>query len=121
MGNTWAYYVSHPDTTPPSITPPTFDPLLGFSNGRKPRVMVATEEEMKSANLALKDRDYCAHHLLAYQACRADVWPLAYKCAHERHVLFNCQYDDFVLTMKEYERERRLLQRQKRIQQATAA
>lgn len=37
MGNTYAYYISHPDTTPPGDMEPTFDPQIGFPNGRKPR------------------------------------------------------------------------------------
>lgn len=70
--------------------------------------MKATQEELESAKIDLKDRDYCAHLLLKFRKCRKDVWPWAVKCEHEKHEYLNCQYDDFVLRMKEYERERRL-------------
>ncbi|XP_071453457.1 NADH dehydrogenase [ubiquinone] 1 beta subcomplex subunit 7 [Hetaerina americana] len=116
MGNAWALYVSDPEGTPTPLKESAFDPLYGFPNGRKERVMIATEEEMDSAKLPLDSRDYCAHLLLKYQSCRADVWPFAYKCAHEKHEYLTCEYEDYVIRMKEYERERRLLQRKKRIE-----
>ncbi|XP_068205824.1 NADH dehydrogenase [ubiquinone] 1 beta subcomplex subunit 7 isoform X2 [Palaemon carinicauda] len=78
------------------------------------RVMIATKEEMDSAKIPLENRDYCAHILIKHMACRDKVWPLTYKCAHEKHEYLNCQYDDYVLRMKEHERERRLLERAKR-------
>lgn len=56
--------------------------------------MIATEEEMVSAKLQLDERDYCAHKLIEYKACRADVWPFAYRCAPEKHAYLNCQYEE---------------------------
>uniref|UniRef100_A0A7R9DPZ8 NADH dehydrogenase [ubiquinone] 1 beta subcomplex subunit 7 n=1 Tax=Timema poppense TaxID=170557 RepID=A0A7R9DPZ8_TIMPO len=133
MGNAWALY-AHPDVTPHPLKDPSFDPLYGFPNGRKPRdvhkqnttvhnvvslvlEMIATEEQMQSAKLSLEDRGYCAHKLLEYQSCRADVWPWAAKCHHERHDYLNCEYEDYILRLKEYEREKRLLHRKKRIEE----
>ena len=57
-------------------------------------VMIATPKQMEAAKLPLKDRDYCAHKLLQYRGCRADVWPWAYKCAHEKHEYLTCQYEE---------------------------
>ncbi|XP_063598824.1 NADH dehydrogenase [ubiquinone] 1 beta subcomplex subunit 7-like [Penaeus indicus] len=114
MGNVVAQAIGDRSTTPDYKAEPTFDPLYGFPSGRKERVMVATQEEMESAKLPLKNRDYCAHKAIAYQACRQKVWPFVYQCAHEKHDYLNCQYDDYVLRMKEHERERRLLERAKR-------
>lgn len=37
MGNYWATYVTHPDTMPVPEGSPTFDPMYGFPDGRKPR------------------------------------------------------------------------------------
>ena len=37
MGTTYSAYVSEPDTTPKADAVPTFDPALGFDNGRKER------------------------------------------------------------------------------------
>ncbi|XP_031636485.1 NADH dehydrogenase [ubiquinone] 1 beta subcomplex subunit 7 isoform X2 [Contarinia nasturtii] len=119
MGSAWARY------TKPEVTPYneeiTFDPLYGFPNGRKERVMIATEAEMISAKLPREERDYCAHTKIDYLRCIADVWPLAYKCSHEKHAQALCQYDDYILRMKEYERERRLMVRKERIAKKKAA
>lgn len=57
-------------------------------------VMVATTEEMESAKLPLEDRDYCAHVLLKYRACRADHFPFVFKCHYERHDFLHCQYEE---------------------------
>lgn len=56
--------------------------------------MKATQAELESAKIALNERDYCAHLLLEYRGCRSKVWPLAYKCHHEKHSYLNCQYDE---------------------------
>ncbi|KAL1400260.1 hypothetical protein pipiens_007575 [Culex pipiens pipiens] len=94
MGNWVSRYVTNPDGTPVPLTQPSFDPNFGFAHARKERVMIATEEEMEAAKVPLADRDYCAHKLIAYRACRADVWPWAYKCAHEKHDYLNCEYEE---------------------------
>lgn len=57
-------------------------------------VMVATEAEMISAKLPIEERDYCAHTKIEYLACLSDHWPLAYRCAHEKHAQAQCQYDE---------------------------
>ena len=56
--------------------------------------MIATEEEMKSAKLPLEDRDYCAHLLIKYKACKAKNWPWAVKCKHEKHEWDYCEYEE---------------------------
>lgn len=56
--------------------------------------MIATKEEMVSAGLPLKDRDYCAHILLEYRGCRKRVGPLYYRCAHERHEFLRCEFEE---------------------------
>jgi NADH dehydrogenase (ubiquinone) 1 beta subcomplex subunit 7 len=56
--------------------------------------MIATEEEMQSAKLALEDRDYCAHMLLKYRSCRADKAPWLWRCAHEKHQFLQCEYEE---------------------------
>jgi len=119
MGAAWSLYF-HPDVTPDPEKTSSYDPNFGFPNGRKERVMIATEQEMRAAKLPLEERDYCAHKKIDYLACRADVWPLAYRCAHSKHKLMDCMFDDYVLRMKEYERERRLMLREKRIKEKKA-
>ncbi|XP_071952776.1 NADH dehydrogenase [ubiquinone] 1 beta subcomplex subunit 7-like [Antedon mediterranea] len=114
MGHYVSHYFIHPDTAPTLGTDPTFDPLYGFPDGREERVMVATEEEMNNANLNWKDRDYCAHLLISYRKCRRDQFPLGFHCEHAKHEYDQCEFDDFVIRMKEFEREKRLLERAKR-------
>ncbi|KAL1505378.1 hypothetical protein ABEB36_004961 [Hypothenemus hampei] len=125
MGNSFGYAFEnginrylHPEITPSPDEHPTFDPLLGFPEGRKERVMLATKEEMVSCKIPLVNRDYCAHKLIEYLGCRKDNFPFVVKCAHEKHAYLNCRYDDFVTRMKEYERERRLrVKRQDKLKQ----
>lgn len=121
MGNIWATYVSHRDTMPEAETAPTFDPTYGFSNGRKPRVMIATEAEMRALRVPKELRDYCAHLFKDIEECKKVNFPFIRRCEHQMHTYQQCQYDDYILRMKEYERERRLLERQKRKQKPVAA
>ena len=45
MGNTWVReFREGPEIIPRQDSVPTFDPMLGFPNGRKPRVMTVTAE-----------------------------------------------------------------------------
>merc|ERR1711931_476905 len=69
---------------------------------------------MVKAKVPLKHRDYCAHYYINFLKCNRDRGALDFSaCNHEKHEWEHCQYDDFVMRMKEYERERRLLQREK--------
>jgi len=76
--------------------------------------MHATVEDMEAAGLNELERDYCSHHLIDFMKCRQQKFPFIAVCKHEKHVWESCQYEDWVLRMKEYERERRLLERAKR-------
>ncbi|KAK6468762.1 NADH dehydrogenase [Huso huso] len=113
-------YVTNPDTEPDPLKPAGFAPDLGFAE-RKERVMVATQEQMNEAQLPVEQRDYCAHHLLKLMKCKRDNWPNFLACKHERHDWDYCEHQDYVMRMKEFERERRLLMRKKRIEEAQAA
>lgn len=94
MGTAYSQFLGDAATTPNCQAEPTFDPLYGFSEGRKERVMLATQEEMESAGLPLEKRDYCAHLALQHRACRHKEFPFVYRCAHEKHAYLNCQYDE---------------------------
>ncbi|KAI7695257.1 NADH dehydrogenase [ubiquinone] 1 beta subcomplex subunit 7 [Sarcoptes scabiei] len=91
-----------------------YDPLEGFPNGRKTR-------EMDSAKLHPKFRDYCAHKYIEYYGCLKNNRPLYWRCKHERHEYGECEFQDTVLRMKEWERERRLRERELRRAQLEAA
>ncbi|CAH1395689.1 unnamed protein product [Nezara viridula] len=117
MGNisTGINYKLHPDEVPAFNQASKFDPNFGFPNGRKEKVMKATEDEMYSAKIPLDKRDYCAHLLLDFLACRSKNYPLVVKCHHEKHHYLECEYKENVDRAKDYEREKRLMEREKRI------
>ncbi|KAJ3613945.1 hypothetical protein NHX12_017523 [Muraenolepis orangiensis] len=114
-------YITESDTEPDPAKKYEFDSLYGFPE-RKEREMVATQEQMCAARLPLEQRDYCAHHLLRFMKCKRDHWPNLLACSNQKHDWDLCEHQDYVMRMKEYERERRLQLRKKRIQgQAEAA
>ena len=57
--------------------------------------MTATQQEMESAKIPLDKRDYCAGTLLKYLECRADMFPMVYKCHHQKHEYLHCQYEEY--------------------------
>ena len=111
MGNALRPIAS--DDYPESHKPPSFDPQLGFPNGRKKRVMIATEQEMRAARVPLYFRDYCAHKYIDYLQCQRQHYPFVKACKPQRNAYLECQVDDGIMRMKEYERERRLRRREK--------
>ncbi|XP_003981990.1 NADH dehydrogenase [ubiquinone] 1 beta subcomplex subunit 7 [Felis catus] len=112
-------YVTDPSGEPDPQRMPTFPPDYGFP-GRKEREMVATQQQMNDAQLALQQRDYCAHYLIRLLKCKRDSFPNFLACKHEQHAWDHCEHLDYVMRMKEFERERRLLQRKKRREQRAA-
>ncbi|GMT26509.1 hypothetical protein PFISCL1PPCAC_17806, partial [Pristionchus fissidentatus] len=101
-----------PEIAPRTDRPPTFDPQYGFEGKRKPREMKATWEEMDQYNLKPGQRDYCAHLLMPLMKCQTENAPFAgHACDGARAAWDKCEYDDYIMRIKEFERERRLLQR----------
>ncbi|XP_074544528.1 NADH dehydrogenase [ubiquinone] 1 beta subcomplex subunit 7 [Halichoeres trimaculatus] len=107
-------YITETDTEPDPRKKFEFDPNFGFED-RKERVMIATQEQMNLAQVPLEQRDYCAHYLIKLMKCKRDSYPNVIACKKERHDWDYCQHQDYVMRMKEYERERRLQLRKKRI------
>lgn len=112
-------YLGDSSVEPDPLRMPTFPPDYGFP-GRKEREMVATQQQMNDAQLVLQQRDYCAHYLIRLLKCKRDSFPNFVGCKHEQHDWDYCEHLDYVQRMKEYERERRLLQRKKRREQREA-
>uniref|UniRef100_A0A7E4VV81 NADH dehydrogenase [ubiquinone] 1 beta subcomplex subunit 7 n=1 Tax=Panagrellus redivivus TaxID=6233 RepID=A0A7E4VV81_PANRE len=111
-----------PETSPRTDRPATFDPLAGFEHGRKVREMKASWEEMEQFNLTPGQRDYCAHLLIPLIKCQGNNAPFAgHMCHEERHAWDKCEYEDYIGRIKEYEREKRLLQRKVRKENAGLA
>lgn len=94
---------------------PTFKNNAGFCYKRQQRKMCIQEAALVSAKIPPEYRDYCAHYLLEYKKCRYKQMPLVYRCAHEKHIYMNCEKEDYVNRMKEFEREKRLRVREERI------
>uniref|UniRef100_A0A4X2LYN6 NADH dehydrogenase [ubiquinone] 1 beta subcomplex subunit 7 n=1 Tax=Vombatus ursinus TaxID=29139 RepID=A0A4X2LYN6_VOMUR len=105
-------YLGDAEVEPDPLHMPTFPSDYGFQ-GRKERVMVATQREMNDAQLLLQQRDYCAHHLIRLLKCKPDCFPNFLACGREKHIWDLCEHRDHVGQMKELERERCLLARQK--------
>ncbi|XP_022318528.1 NADH dehydrogenase [ubiquinone] 1 beta subcomplex subunit 7-like [Crassostrea virginica] len=94
---------------------PTFDPMAGFPNGRKIRDPQVTPEQLDAYKLPLKRRDYCAYMYIKFLDCRRNNnWPYT-PCDIVFSDFEACENEDFVLRMKEFERERRLMIREKRV------
>ncbi|XP_065521044.1 NADH dehydrogenase [ubiquinone] 1 beta subcomplex subunit 7 isoform X2 [Lathamus discolor] len=108
-------YLGGADTEPDPLRVPTFPAELGMPQ-RRPRTMVASPEVLAAARLPLEQRDFCAHHLVKLLRCKRDAFPEPWRCRDLQHHWEACQHRDYVMRMKEFERERRLLQRQKRRQ-----
>ncbi|KAL4665232.1 hypothetical protein H8957_012802 [Semnopithecus entellus] len=106
-------YLGDTSVEPDPLQMPTFPPNYGFPE-RKEREMVATQQEMMDAQLRLQLRDYCAHYLIRLLKCKRDSFPNFLACKQEWHDWHYCEHHDYVMRMKEFERERRLLQRKKR-------
>ncbi|KAL5016698.1 hypothetical protein ScPMuIL_006287 [Solemya velum] len=121
MGNMMYAYVTNPDTVPDYNAPPTFDPLQGFPNGRKERVINVTREELDKANIDLNRRDYCVDLYYNFMKCRRIDGIFAESCQHIKHDHDKCEFDDYVLRMKEFEREKRMKERAKRLMQKSQA
>ncbi|XP_066252506.1 NADH dehydrogenase [ubiquinone] 1 beta subcomplex subunit 7 [Euwallacea similis] len=118
--NTWNRYM-HPEITPGPEEEPTFDPLLGFPNGRKIREPPVSEAELISARIDLDSRGYCSDKLIEFHTCRAKNYPFVVNCAHEKHAYLTCRHEDFIIRMKEYERERRLrVKKQEKLKEIAA-
>uniref|UniRef100_A0A1S6GLE7 NADH dehydrogenase [ubiquinone] 1 beta subcomplex subunit 7 n=1 Tax=Pseudodiaptomus poplesia TaxID=213370 RepID=A0A1S6GLE7_9MAXI len=123
MGNVYMRaFKEGPEITPEPFSNPPFDPQLGFPNGRKPRVMTVSAAEMDAVQLQPGERNYCAEYHIAVKVCH-QKWPhfMGWKCHHERHAVTGCLEEDYKLRMMEWERERRLRIRQKRMDAKKAA
>ncbi|XP_064355323.1 NADH dehydrogenase [ubiquinone] 1 beta subcomplex subunit 7 [Dromaius novaehollandiae] len=105
---------------PDPLRMPSFPPTLGLPQ-RRPREMVASAEQLAAARVPLEQRDFCGHRLLELLRCQRDAFPRVPRCHPQRHAWQACQHHDYVMRMKEFERERRLLQRRKRLLERQAA
>ncbi|XP_056366540.1 NADH dehydrogenase [ubiquinone] 1 beta subcomplex subunit 7 [Oenanthe melanoleuca] len=110
-------YLWDAEGEPDPLHMPSFPAELGLPR-RQPRAAVASAAQLAQGRVPLEQRDYCSHHLLRLLRCHRDNFPVPWGCHRLRHAWDACQHEDYVMRMKEFERERRLLQRQKRLRQS---
>uniref|UniRef100_A0A0A1CN16 NADH dehydrogenase [ubiquinone] 1 beta subcomplex subunit 7 n=1 Tax=Ceratosolen solmsi TaxID=142686 RepID=A0A0A1CN16_9HYME len=104
----------HPELYPIPDGPITFNPFLGIGE-RKERVANINEAHLRACKIPKAKWDFCADKLLELERCKMDHFPFMWKCKSESHAASMCYFDDYVLRMKEYERERRLMEREQRL------
>merc|ERR1712156_1050248 len=78
-------------------------------------------EMRRKMQLSPGHKNYCADLAIKAKVCHYESWPFGFKCNHIRHEVEHCMRDDYTLRMKEYERERRLRQRARRIAASAGA
>lgn len=102
---------------PDSFAPYKYDPRFGFEDKepRKEKQLLATDKEMDSANLELEARDFCAHLKIEFRGCIEAHYPFWFQCKGLYNELGDCYEQERVHDMKEFEREKRLNARERRI------
>lgn len=73
---------------------------------------------MDSANLHQDQRDHCAYYWIHLKQCGDRQWPFPKSCTAIKHELMECLDDEMLHDMKEFEREKRLNARERRIREA---
>lgn len=91
--------------------------MISHLHNASSTVMIATQEELDSANFHWRYRDNCAHIRLQLQGCIYYNQPLYYRCKAIKHELGDCYLEEHVHDMKEFEREKRLNARERRLKQ----
>lgn len=56
--------------------------------------MLATEDEMKAAQVPLDRRDYCAHLYINFKSCERNYYPFIVMCKPEKHMYLDCEYEE---------------------------
>lgn len=83
-------------------------------------VLVATKQEMDSAGMFEDERDFCSHIRLEYYGCMRRNTLSWWKCKGIDNELWDCYSMNRIHDMKEFERERRLNARERRIHEKEA-
>ncbi|XP_074599797.1 NADH dehydrogenase (ubiquinone) B18 subunit [Brevipalpus obovatus] len=111
----WKFTFPHKRGEPFHMKESKYDPLYGFPRGRHRRESPISYAEAISSRIPPRHNDYCAHFWLKHAGCVKENFPYWFRCNPYKWELLECQYQDKLLQLKEYERERRLDKRNKRI------
>lgn len=79
--------------------------------------MEITKEEMDSANMAPFLRDSCVYYRMRYHGCMYRESPFWPRCEGFKQEQTDCAREELLHDMKEFEREKRLNARERRIAQ----
>lgn len=52
------------------------------------------DAEMEALRVDLDKRDFCAHLLIPFMACRLENYPFVYRCHHEKHAYTACELEE---------------------------
>lgn len=77
--------------------------------------MKAPKEEMDSVGLPDHRRDLCSHIRVQYKGCIKDRAIFFFKCKGLYDEMHDCYYQETIADMMEYEREKRLNRRERRL------
>lgn len=111
------YFLPHlwRDDEPDTFTPIKYHPQFGFDGKREKRQIPLSMEEMDSASMESEARNHCASIQLEYRSCIRSNRPWWFRCKGLDHELHDCFVQELVHDMKEFEREKRLNRRERRI------
>lgn len=82
--------------------------------------ITATKEEMDSVGLSNELRDHCAHIRIHYNGCINERDFIFFRCRGLWDELTDCYYNERMHDMMEFEREKRLNRRERRIKEKLA-
>jgi len=108
----WRGQQKHGAEMPDNKKPASFDPLFGFEDRKAKESPKTTPAEMRNARVPLEYRDYCVDHYINWVKCKKDFFPTTWKCAEDYHHWNNCIYHEKMDRYREFERERRLMDRE---------
>jgi len=58
-------------------------------------VFPVSHEEMESAKVPAKKRDYCVHKWIEHEKCKRDEFPYLWRCHHAKHEYEHCEYEEY--------------------------
>jgi len=105
---------------PDNQKPGTFDPTFGFEDRKPKDPPTTTPTEMRNARVPLQFRDYCVDHYINWVQCKKNYFPTTWKCQEDYHHWNACIYEEKMDRYREFERERRLLDREAKKQKMIA-
>eukprot|EP00002_Diphylleia_rotans_P024375 TRINITY_DN480_c0_g1_i1.p1 TRINITY_DN480_c0_g1~~TRINITY_DN480_c0_g1_i1.p1 ORF type:complete len:104 (-),score=22.61 TRINITY_DN480_c0_g1_i1:183-494(-) len=86
------------------------------SASQQHRALPVSMETMDAHQIPAAFRDHCAHLLIPLNVCRKNSNYYPWKCEDERHAYERCQFEEYLLRVKEMD-EKRLAEKRQQITQ----